>query len=155
MNTRGASSRHRVGLALVLVAACGHAPAGPSSDVLAVTAAAARYALDDDVPAVLREAAPVCLTVDGQAPAPEVLLQLSRASVQVSPGGLACAGPRAILLEVSDVNVRGETASAQAGVRLGTSGVLQLRRVQGQWRVLHARGQDGAGPVLSLPARPE
>jgi hypothetical protein len=126
-------------------------PVADTTDVLAVTVVAAQYALTHDVPAVLREATPICLTVDGQLPPAEVVARLSHASVQVSPGALACGGPRAILLEVSDVTVQGETASARAGVRLGAGGVLALRRVEGQWRVLQTPGAAGSGPTLSVP----
>jgi hypothetical protein len=141
--------------ALLVLEACGHAPATPSRDVLSVTELAARYALDYDVPAVLREASPICLTVDGQAPSPAVLARLSQASVQVSSGDSTCAGPRAVLLEVSGVVVSGEKAVARAGVRLGPTSVLDFRSVNGEWRVLQPRGQPGAGPVLTLPVRPQ
>jgi len=137
------------------VLGCGHAPpARPSSDVLAVTTLAARYALDHDVPAVLREAAPICLTVDGQAPPPEVLARLSDGPLQVSSGSSGCAGPRSGLLEVRAVTVSGESATAWAGVRLGSGGVLDFRKVNGQWGVSSTRGQTGAGPALTFPARP-
>jgi hypothetical protein len=136
---------------LLLVCTCSHAPASSSSDTLLVTELAARYALEHDVPAVLREASPVCLLVDGQTPPAPVLARLSEGPVQVSSGSSACAGPRAVLLEVSAVVVSGDTASARAGVRLGPSGVLDFRRVDGAWRVLQSRGQVGAGPELRLP----
>jgi hypothetical protein len=141
--------------ATMLLGACAHAPATPSADVVAVTELAARYALDYDVPAVLREASPICLTVDGRAPAPEVLARLSRASVQVSSGGASCAGPRAVLLEVSGVAVSGDKAVARAGVRLGPSSLLDFRSVHGEWRVRQPLGQPSAGPVLTLPPRPQ
>jgi hypothetical protein len=143
------------GAVLLLLLGCGHAPpTSPTSDVLAVTELAARYALDHDVPAVLREASPVCLTVDGRAPAPEVVARLSQGPLQVSSGGAACSGPRAVLLEVSGVVVSGESATARAGVRLGPSSVLDFRRAKGEWRVQNSRGQAGAGPAwLNLPAQ--
>jgi hypothetical protein len=141
--------------ALLLFVACAHPPAQESpSDVLAVTELAARYALEYEVPAVLREGSPICLTVDGQAPLPQVLSRLSRGGAQVSAGASACSGPRAVLLEVSGVVVSGDTAIARAGVRLGPSGVLDFRRVNAEWRVLRPQGQVGAGPVLTLPLRP-
>jgi hypothetical protein len=146
--------RHRCAVWGLLLGACGHAPATPSPDVLSVTALAARYALDYEVPAVLREAAPICLTVDGQAPSPEVLQQLTQDSVQVSPGASACAGPRAVLLEVSGVTVSGPQAVARAGVRLGPTTVLEFRSVNGEWHVLRPHGQTGTVPALTLPPRP-
>ena len=144
------------GAVLLFLLGCGHAPPPfPTSDVLAVTELAARYALDHDVPAVLREASPVCLTVDGRAPAPEVVARLSQGPQQVSSAGAACSGPRAVLLEVSSVVVSGENATARAGVRLGPGGVLDFRKVDGQWRLASTRGQVGAGPVLTFPSRPQ
>jgi hypothetical protein len=148
MSTRGP---HGPAVLLVLLG-CSHAPVpSVSSDVLVVTELAARYALDHDVPAVLREATPICLTVDGQAPAPELLARLSEGPVQVSSGSAACAGPRAVLLEVRGVTVSGLSATAWAGVRLGPGGVLDFRKVNGQWRVSSTRGQTGAGPALTFP----
>jgi hypothetical protein len=142
--------------ALLVLVGCGHTPSlAPQSDVLTVTELAARYALDHDVPAVQREASPICLTVDGHAPAPEVVARLSQGPLQVSSGGSACSGPRAVLLEVSGVEVSGESAVARAGVRLGPGGVLDFGKVNGQWRLLSTRGQVGAGPVLTFPARPQ
>jgi hypothetical protein len=135
--------------------ACRHAPVAPSSDVLVVTELAARYALDHDVPAVLREASPICLTVDGHAPAAEVVARLSQGPLQVSSGSSACSGPRAVVLEVNGVACAGENATAWAGVRLGPGGVLDFRKVGGQWRVVSARGQVGAGPVLTFPRQPQ
>jgi hypothetical protein len=154
--SRGESVRRRCAgwAAGLLLGACGHAQPTPSRDVLTVTELAARYALDYDVPAVLREASPICLSVDGRAPPPEVLARLSQGSIQVSSGASACAGPRAVLLEVSGVSVSGEQAVARVGVRLGPTTVLDFRSVNGQWRVLQPHGQTGAGPVLTLPARP-
>lgn len=137
--------------ALLCLLGCGHAPVSASGDVDTVTELAARYALDHDVPAVLRESSPICLTVDGQLPSPEVLARLSQGPVRVSSGVSACAGPRAVVLEVSAVVVSGETASARAGVRLGPSGPLTFRRVDGMWRVLRAPGHAGASPGLVLP----
>jgi hypothetical protein len=144
------------GAALLLLLGCGHAPPpSPASDVLAVTDLAARYALDHDVPAVLRESSPICLMVDGQSPSPQVVARLSQGPWQVSSGGSACSGPRAVLLEVSAVAVSGENATARAGVRFGPGGVLDFRKVDGQWRLASTRGQVGAGPVLTFPARPQ
>ena len=137
---------------LLLLYGCSHAPAASSNDVVFVTALAARYALDHDVPATLREASPICLTVDGQPPAQEVLARLSVGPVQVSPGPSGCALPRAVLVEVSEVAVSGETATARAGVRLGPSGVLDFRRVDGEWRVVRPAREAGGGRGPSLPA---
>jgi len=138
---------------LLLLAACGHGPvAASSSDVLSVTELAARYALEFEVPSVLREASPVCLEVDGRAAAPELLARLSSVA-QVSPSASACAGPRAVLLQVSGVVVSGDSAVARAGVRLGPSAVLEFRLVNGEWHVLRPKGQPDAGPVLSVPRR--
>jgi hypothetical protein len=140
--------------ALLVLLGCGHAPPpSASSDVLAVTELAARYALDHDVPAVLREAVPICLTVDGQAPAPEVLVRLSQGPVRVSSGSADCAGPRAVLLEVRGVTVDAESATAWAGVRLGPGGALKFQKVNDGWRILQPPGQAGAGPSwLNLPS---
>ncbi len=138
--------------ALLVLLGCSHTPASsPSEDVLTVTTLAARYALDHDVPAVLGEAAPICLTVDGQTPAPEVLARLSQGPVQVSSGSSGCSGPRAVLLEVRSVTVSAESATAWAGVRLGPGGALDFQKVDGQWRLSNTHGQKGAGPVLTFP----
>ena len=137
------------------LAGCAHAPGGePSPDALAVTEVAARYALDHDVPAVDRTATPICLEVDGRAPSPELLSRLSSGPVQVLGSGTACAGTRAIWLEVGGVVVSGTSAIARAGVRLGASGVLQLRKVDGVWRVLRPSGQTGSGQMLVQPSGP-
>ena len=135
-----------------LLAGCAHAPKeAPSQDVLQVTELAARYALEHDVPPVLREPAAVCLEVDGQAPPPEVLSRLASRGLHLSPGASGCAGPRAVLVQVSGVAVSGERASAWAGVRHGRAGLLTLRKLQGQWQLLRPPGPEGAGPQLSLP----
>jgi hypothetical protein len=105
-----------------------------------VTELAARYALFHEAPAVLREGGPVCLTVDGRAAAPEVLVRLSEGATQVSSSAPDCMGPLAVVVEVSSVRVTGEVATARAGVRLGEAAVLQLRRVDGQWQLVHASG---------------
>jgi hypothetical protein len=141
------------GLAVLLsaLAGCAHAAApSPSADVLSVTVAAARYALDHEVPAVFRQAT-ICLEVDGGKPPAEVLARLSSTSVQVSGGPTACVGPRAVLLQVSGVVVSGDSAVARAGVQLGVSSMLQLRKVEGQWRVLRPQGQTGSGQLLQPP----
>lgn len=151
---RGRARSSGWGLLLGL-GACAHAPgSAPSSDVLAVTEVAARYALDHDVAAVDRTAAPICLEVDGRAPPPELLARLSSGPVQVLGSGTTCAGARAVRLEVSGVVVSGETAVARAGVQLGSSGVLQLRKMEGQWRVLKTAGQTGSGKTLLQPGGP-
>ncbi len=137
---------------LLLWLGCAHTPAAaPSADVVSVTELAARYALEHDVPPVLRQPSGVCLEVDGQPPAPEVLSRLSTHGVQVFPGATGCTGPRPVLLQVSDVVVSGESASARAGVQQGRSGVLSLRKVQGQWYLMRPPGPADEGPRLTLP----
>gem|GEM_PF-3976142 len=116
-----------------------------------MTELAARYALAHDVPPVLREPSGVCLEVDGQPPPAEVLQRLSSGGVQVFPGASGCTGPRPLLLQVSGVTVSGETASARAGVQQGRTGMLALRKVQGQWQLLRPPGPSSDGPQLSLP----
>jgi hypothetical protein len=146
--------RRLKGATVLLLSSCGHTPLGdPSSDVLAVTELAARYALEHDVPAVLREGSPLCLSVDGRAPPTAVLVRLSSGPQQVSASGPGCAEAGAVFLEVSDVVVSGDSATAHAGVRLGPSGVLELRRLEGQWRVFRTAGQVGAGSGFTLPGR--
>jgi hypothetical protein len=135
--------------------ACAHTPdEGSSADALAVTEVAARSALDHDVPAVDRNAAPICLEVDGRPPPPELLARLSSGPVQVFGSGTACAGPRAVRLQVSGVVVSGTSAVARAGVQLGASGVLELRKLDGQWRVLKPAGQTGSGQGRVQPGEP-
>ncbi|MGO9828833.1 MAG: hypothetical protein ACLPJH_01735 [Myxococcaceae bacterium] len=139
-------------LGALLLAGCAHAPdEAPAQDVLEVTELAARYALEHDVPPVLREPAAVCLEVDGQPPPPEVLSRLARSGLHVTPGAAGCAGPRAVLLQVRDVAVAGDHATAWAGVRLGRNGPLTLRKVQGQWQLLRPAGPTEAGPQLTFP----
>ncbi len=139
-------------MGMLLLAGCAHAPdGGPAQDVLQVTELAARYALEHDVPPVLREPAAVCLEVDGQPPPPEVLSRLAQGGLQLTPGAAGCAGPRAVLLQVSEVGVAGEQATAWAGVRLGRRGLLTFRKVQGQWQLLRPAGPAEAGPQLSFP----
>jgi hypothetical protein len=146
-----ASSAACLALLTSLLVGCAHEkPDAPPADVLTVTELAARFALEEDVPAVLREASPVCLEVDGQPPAPQVLARLS-STVQVSSSASACGGPRAVLLQVSGVVVSGDTAVAHAGVRLGPTQRLEFRRVEGRWRVVRPAQKTGAGPVLTLP----
>jgi hypothetical protein len=144
---RLAFSRRPAWALLPLLAGCGHSLANaPAGDVRSVTELAARYALFHEVPAVLREGAPVCLTVDGQAANPEELTRLSAGSTRVSSSAPGCAGPLAVVLEVSDVRVSGAAGTARAGVRLGKAAVLTVRRIDGEWRLLRASEGEDAGP---------
>ncbi len=119
-----------------------------------MTEAAARYALEHDVPPVLREPSALCLQVDGAKPAPEVLSRLSGSGVQVFAGPAGCTGPRPVLLQVSAVVVSGESAQAQAGVQQGRSGLLSLRKLQGKWQVVRPQGATNEGPRLGFPLGP-
>ena len=142
-------------LAVLLGVGCAHAPADvQSEDVLAVTELAARYALQHDVPPVLREPSAVCLEVDGKPPPPAVLSRLSADGVQVSAGPSGCTGPRALLVQVGGVVVSAESARATAGVQMGRTGVLDLRKAQGGWHVVRPPGPANEGPRLSVPLRP-
>jgi hypothetical protein len=133
--------------ALLLLAACSHAGASAAdNDILSVTELAARYALVHEVPAVLREGRPVCLTVDGQAAPPQVLVRLSEGATEVSSSGAGCALALAVVVEVSAVRVSGGVATVRAGVRLGPARVLTLRRTDGQWRVMGAAAREDGGP---------
>lgn len=140
--------------AALLSLGCAHAPSGQSQDVLSVTELVARHALEHDVPPVLREPSGICLEVDGQPPAPEVLSRLSAGPRQVSAGPWGCTGPRPVLVQVSGVVVTGHTATARAGVFEGRSGPLTLRKVDGQWQVLRPPGPLDNGPRLSVPLSP-
>lgn len=143
----GPSSPRRAWTALLFLAGCSHAGAtAQADDVLSVTELAARYALVHEVPAVLREGRPVCLTVDGQAAPPEVLARLSEGATEVSSSAAGCALALAVVVEVGGVRVSGGVATVRAGVRLGPARVLTLRHIAGQWRLVGAAlGQD-AGP---------
>ena len=137
---------------LLFLAGCAHAPADVhAADVLTVTELAARYAMEHDVPPVLREPSALCLEVDGQPPPPELLLRLSNAGAQVFPGPSGCAGHRAVLVQVRDVVVSGDRATAYAGVRLARSGALALHKVNGEWQLLPPSGPANDGPRLSVP----
>ena len=116
-----------------------------------MTELAARYALEHDVPPVLREPSAVCLEVDGQPPPPEVLTRLSSPGGAVFAGPGGCAGPRAVLLQVNRVVVSADGATAWAGVKTGRSGTLALRKVDGGWHVLQPAGPKDNGPRLSVP----
>jgi hypothetical protein len=150
----GPSKGGLAGLSLA-VAGCTHVAAPPPSpDVLAVTVVAARYALDHEVPAVLRDGSTFCLEVEGGKPPAEVLARLNSGALQVSGSPTDCAGPRAVLLQVDSVVVSGETARARASVPLAGSRVLQLRKVEGQWRVLRPPGPSGASQLQHPPGSP-
>jgi hypothetical protein len=141
------SPGRRAWTALLLLAGCGHTGArAPVSDVLSVTELAARYALAHEVPAVLREGGPVCLTVEGRAADPEVLAHLSAGATQVSSSAPGCGGPLAVVVEVSAIRVSGAVATVRASVRLGEAALLEVRRVDGQWRLVRASGREDAGP---------
>jgi hypothetical protein len=141
------SPPRRAWTALLLCAGCSHTGASRSQDdLLSVTELAARYALLHEVPPVLREGRPLCLTVDGHAASPEVLARLSEGATEVSSSGVGCAVPLAVVVEVSRVRVSGGVATARAGVRLGPARVLTLRRVDGQWRLVGAAAGADAGP---------
>lgn len=142
----------RTGWVVLLAAGCAHAPTDANAaDALAVMEVAARYALEHDVPPVLREPSAVCLEVDGQPPPPQLLSRLSGGGVQVSVGASDCSGPLAILVQLRDVVVSGERATAYAGVRLGRSGPLSLQKVNGAWHVIPPPGPANVGPRLSVP----
>jgi hypothetical protein len=107
--------------------------------------AAAEYALTTYVDESTRAHGVVCVELDRAKDPATVLARLGSLATRVSADRNDCRSEPSAILSIGPPQIAGDRARVDVGVVLGSAGMLELERHQGDWQVVRA-----TSPWISL-----
>ena len=107
--------------------------------------AAAEYALTTYVDASTRTHGVVCVELDRAKDPAAVLARLEPLASRISADRNDCRTEPSAILSIGQAQLSGDAARVDVGVVLGSAGMLELERRQGDWQVVRA-----TSPWISL-----